>query len=87
MVGYKACPLCEKADRVIMMTRALFDTVVEEHGNSMLDMGCRRCDITVSDYNNTNDPYDVVHDRLATKWNSLPRWEKMCIKFVKEEEK
>jgi hypothetical protein len=80
MVGYKACPLCEKADKVEMFPKSLFLKNVADHGTSMLIIKCTRCDIEVDDYNMDNTDYETVHDRLATKWNSLPRWQKVCIR-------
>lgn len=82
-LGGKCCPLCEKTDQVVIETKEFYDEVVDEHGSTVLTIECKRCNLEVNDYDmeKTGD-YAMARDRVVEKWNSLPRWQKFCMKLI-----
>ena len=81
MIGYKACPLCEKADEVFIDTKKFYEELLNEHGSVAFSIECKRCHLELTDYITEPMEYAEAHDTLAKRWNALPRWQKVCIKF------
>lgn len=82
-VGGKCCPLCERADMVVIETRAFFDELVRENGVTVLTIECKRCHLLINDYDDgKTGNYDVVRHNLIEKWDGLPRWKRVRLKLA-----
>lgn len=63
--GIKECPSCGKDDRVVVLDKKIFEAVMGKHGDAMVDITCRDCGLTLTDYtlNTTIRNYEkaVIH--------------------------
>lgn len=82
LFGGKCCPLCEQTDKVVIETKEFYDEVVEENGSAVLTIECKRCNLSLDDYDRGNEgDYAAARERVVEKWNNLPRWQRVCIKY------
>ena len=65
------CPFCGKTDKLVITGRKFFNDLVKEHGSAVINIYCKRCDVTLSEYSynyNGND-YSLKVGLLVSKWN------------------
>lgn len=81
MIKFKACPLCEKLDDVHIDSKVFYTELLESNGSIAFSIECKECNLELTDYVREPIDYEESHDRLVERWNALPRWQKVCIKF------
>lgn len=81
MIECKACPLCEKLNEVRVDSKNFYDELMEKTGSIAFSVECKDCNLELTDYVREPIPYEEAYDTLVKRWNALPRWQKVCIKF------
>ena len=81
MIKCKACPLCEKLSRVAVDSKEFYTELIERTGSIAFSVECKDCNLELTDYVREPIPYEEAYDTLVKRWNALPRWQKVCIKF------
>ena len=71
LLDVKPCPFCGKAGDVRIMTEEFFNRVVDEHGDSLVDIECKRCSLALRVYasETPDDGYQERRAALIAKWN------------------
>lgn len=85
MTKFKCCPMCESEKRIRVTGEDAFNRIKGENHAACINVVCDGCDLMMYDYEREAD-YDMTYDerveRLAAKWNELPRWQKLCLKLA-----
>lgn len=66
----KNCPFCGSSDELRITSRESYDKLVKKHGSSLIEISCRRCDISYRLYNIPDNNYDMGMGIMITKWNN-----------------
>ena len=81
MTKIKACPLCEKINVVKIDSKRFYDELMEANGDIAFSVECKDCHLELTDFVSAQTDYNEAYERLANRWNALPRWQKLCIKI------
>ncbi len=66
------CPFCGKTDKLCITGRNFFEELVQENGSAVINIYCKRCDASLSEYGHdyTSNDYSFRAGVLVAKWNT-----------------